>query len=157
LDAVGGPVTDLQPDDLEVIDRAPETDPASQTVSSLRVVDPAVEGGYPHAGFHVAANESCLQQSSIHYQLAYHPGPYGSIPGYHTVLIQSKRGDVDLFYRHGYYIGDASMPEKPPVTSAAGIVEELHDDACSPPLAPISLSLQQFRSPLGVPTRFASV
>lgn len=64
------------------------------------------------------------------------------IPGYHSVLIQSKRGNVDLFYRHGYYIGDASMPEMPPATSAAGIAEELHVDACSHPLAPLSLSLQ---------------
>ena len=139
--ALGGPVTDLQPDDLEVIDRAPDTDPLSQTVSSLRVVDPTVRGGDPQAGFHVAANESCLQQNSIHYELAYRPGPYGSIPGYHTVLIQSKRGDVDLFYRHGYYIGDASVPA-PTVTSSAGIVEELHLDACSHPLAPLTLSLQ---------------
>jgi hypothetical protein len=38
----GGPLTDLEPGDLEVIDRAPDTDPLSQTVSSLRVVDPAV-------------------------------------------------------------------------------------------------------------------
>ena len=64
------------------------------------------------------------------------------IPGYHSVLIQSKRGKVNLFYRHGYYVGDTSMPEKPPVTSAAGLVEELHIDACSHPLAVLSLSLQ---------------
>ena len=61
-------VTDLQSRDFEVFDRAAGADAVAQTVSNLRLFDPATDtpGEPSQSGFRIAANESCLQRNSLH-------------------------------------------------------------------------------------------
>jgi hypothetical protein len=103
----------------------------------------------PGNGFRIAANESCLQRQTIHYELAYHPGPKGLTSGYHQVLIRSTRHGIRLFYRHSYYIGATSPSDSAPQKSPSEIEHELQVDACSHPVAPLSLSLRAYRIATG--------
>ncbi len=138
------PITDLRPDELQVFDRAGRSAAVSQTVSSLRLIDPSGQAGAdaPQAGFHIAANESCLQRNSLHYLLAYHPGEYGLISGFHQVTIRTGRRGARLFYSHRYYIGATAPPDQPKPTQPDQIAHELQHDACSHPLEPLSISLR---------------
>lgn len=145
LDAHDRPVLDLAPGDLQVTalpgagagesrkhhhetaaDKA-ETEP----IASLRVVDPnATEAASAEgeAGFRIAA--SCLERSTVHYRLAFRPGPEGSTSGYHDVVVKTARADVHLHYPHRYYIGVTEAPATPPVTKAGAIDKLLQQAAC---------------------------
>jgi hypothetical protein len=106
VNARNQPIANLKPADLQVME---EDGPSAARVniSSLHVIDPtaANPGPVPDSGFRIAANESCLQRHTIHYELAYNPGPQGLTVGDHHVMIRATRRGVRLFYRHSYYIG----------------------------------------------------
>ncbi len=157
LDAHDRPVLDLAPGDLQVTalpgagagesrkhhhetaaDKA-ETEP----IASLRVVDPnATEAASAEgeAGFRIAA--SCLERSTVHYRLAFRPGPEGSTSGYHDVVVKTARADVHLHYPHRYYIGVTEAPATPPVTKAGAIDKLLQQAACYYPETPPSIALR---------------
>jgi len=155
------PITDLKPADLQVIEddgqsrglsgRIPHDGARPVSISSLRLIDPtaANPGSPPGAGFRIAASESCLQRHTVHYELAYHPGPQGLTSGSHQVLIRASRRGVRLFYRHGYYIGATVPSAGARQKSPAEIDHELQIDACSHPLVPLSISLQAYRISTG--------
>ena len=151
VDSHQRPVTDLELGDFEVFDRAAGSDAVSQAVSSLRLFDPADDhpSEAPEPGFRIAANESCLQRNSLHYELAYHPGANGLISGYHQVLIRTSRRGVRLFYLHRYFVGATTPPEKAPTTRTGEIAKDLQIDACGHPLDPLSISLRAVRIATG--------
>lgn len=158
LDARGRPIPDLAPRDLQVTalpgeavaekrKRRHHHDAAAEAevepIASLRVVDPEgtqTAGGEGEAGFRIAA--SCLERSTLHYQMAFHPGPEGSRSGYHEVRVETTRKDVHLHYPHRYYIGVMEAPATPPLTKASAIDKLLQQAACYYPETPPSIALR---------------
>ena len=125
---------------------APPTPPPPpaeiEPVSSLHLIDPNApqsSGDDTQSGFRITA--SCLERTTLHYQLAFHPGPNGANPGYHQIVIATHRPGVKLIYRHRYYIGQ-STPLPNPITKTAAIEKLLRDDACYYPDTPLSISLR---------------
>lgn len=151
VNARNQPISDLTSADLQVVEGAGNSPDVPVSISSLRLIDPNAvnSGSLPSSGFRIAANESCLQRQTIHYELAYHPGPQGLTSGVHRVLIRNSRHGVRLFYRHSYFIGATAAPENAPHKSQSEIEKELQIDACSHPVAPLSISLQAFRISTG--------
>jgi len=117
--------------------------PQIAPITSLRIVDPnapislAVE---THAGFQITA--SCLERSTLHYQLAFRPGPDGWTAGFHEVSVSTTRPGVRLVYRHRYFVGETVARPKPPVTGSISIEKLLTKDACNYPDTPLSISLR---------------
>jgi PA14 domain len=151
VDSRNQPIVDLTAADLKAVEEISPSHELPVSISSLRLIDPtAVDPGpLPGGGFRIAANESCLQRQTIHYELAYHPGPQGLTSGYHEVLILSSRRGVRLFYRHSYYIGATAPSDSTPQKSSSEIDHELQIDACSHPVAPLSISLRAYRISTG--------
>lgn len=155
VDSHNQPVADMAPADLEVVEKNAHSPKTPASISSLRIIDPTADptadsaGALPRGGFRIAANESCLQRQTIHYELAYHPGPQGLTSGYHQVLIRSTRRGVRLFYRHNYFIGATAPSADAPQESRSQIDKELQVDACSHPIAPLSISLRAARISTG--------
>jgi len=149
------PIVDLTPADFQVIEKNSHSPDAPISISSLRVVDSTSDptavnsDSLPRGGFRIAANENCLQRQTIHYELAYHPGPQGLTSGYHEVLIRSTRRGARLFYRHSYFIGAKAPPGNAASKSPSDIDKELQIDACSHPLTPLSISLRAARISTG--------
>lgn len=151
VDSRNQPVVDLTPADLQVVERISNSPDVPVSISSLRLIDPtaADPGSLPGAGFRIAANESCLQRQTVHYEVAYRPSPQGLTSGYHQVLIRSLRGGLRLFYRHSYYIGATAPSGSTPQRSQSEIGHELQIDACSHPVVPLSISLRAARVSTG--------
>ena len=145
------PVADLTPADLRVIEKIAHSPNVPVSISSLRLIDPTAGSpdSVPGGGFRIAANESCLQRQTIHYEVAYHPGPEGLTGGYHQVFIRSLHHGVRLYYRHSYYIGAIVPAENIPDKSQPEIDHELQIDACSHPVIPLSISLKAYRISTG--------
>jgi len=116
VDAQNRPVLNLAPADLKLFEADPPRKTA-KSIASLRVVDPSsspsTPSALPQTDFLGLVHGSCMLTYIAHYQLAYDPGPDGSIPGIHTVEIQTKRRGVRLFYRHGYFVSPPIAPEDP--------------------------------------------
>ena len=148
------PVLDLKPEDLQVSESFVSLDspnpphsttasPEPETVTSLRVFDPNAfqhSGDDAQRGFQITA--SCLERSTLHYRLAFHPGPDAWQSGYHRVVISTKRSGVRLFYRHQYYVGLKEPPAKPPVVQGEAINKVILQTACYHPEIPASILLQ---------------
>jgi hypothetical protein len=144
-------ITDLSAGELRVKEKLGNSAETSESISSFRLIDPnaASPSDLPQNGFRIAANESCLQRQSIHYQLVYNPGPQALTPGDHTVKIETSRRGVRLFYRHSYFIGATAPDETAISKTKAQMDQELQLDACSHPLAPLSISLRAVRISTG--------
>src|SRR5450631_3142771 len=73
------PVVDLTPADLQVVEKLSHSPHVPVSISSFRLVDPTAvnAGSFPGGGFRIAANESCLERQTIHYEVAYRPGSQG--------------------------------------------------------------------------------
>ncbi|WP_348265168.1 PA14 domain-containing protein [Telmatobacter sp. DSM 110680] len=148
------PVLDLKLADLQVsesfvsLDSPNAPHPATvslepETITSLRVVDPSApqpSSDDSRSGFQIAG--SCLELSTPHYQIAFHPGPDASQSGYHRVVISAKRSGIRLFYRHQYYVGLKEPLVKPPVVQSEAINKLLLQAACYHPQIPASISLR---------------
>jgi len=144
-------VSDLAASELRVKEKLGKSAEISESVSSLKLIDPnaASASDLPQNGFRIAANESCLQRQSIHYQLVYNPGPQAMIPGDHAVNISTTRRGVRLFYRHSYFIGATAPIEAAISKTKTQMDQELQLDACSHPLTPLSISLRAVRISTG--------
>lgn len=152
------PVLDLTPADLQVsqvsvpldIDstdkhhRSTDTAPVErETITSLHIVDPnAPQPSADDVGSGFQITTSCLERSTQHYRLAFRPGPDGWRSGYHTVVINTTRHGVKLFYRHQYYVGLTEPPAKPLVTQSETVDKLLLQAACYYPEMPPSISLR---------------
>ncbi len=83
VDSHDRPIADLTASDLQIVERIGHSHAhdADVSVSSFRLIDPTADltsansGSLSPGGFRIAANESCLQRQTVHYELAYHPGP----------------------------------------------------------------------------------
>jgi hypothetical protein len=94
----------------------------SDTITGLHLVDPngrQLSDDDARGGIQITAN--CLERSTRHYRLAFRPGPDGWNSGNHTVVIETKRPGVKLFYRHQYYVGLTELPASPPVSESEAI------------------------------------
>ncbi|HTW49760.1 MAG TPA: PA14 domain-containing protein [Acidobacteriaceae bacterium] len=159
LDAHGGPVADLTGAELQVSyssgdspDRKHPYRPAPEIapITSLHIVDPSSPwslSGDTRAGFQITA--SCLERSTLHYQLAFRPGAEGWTSGYHPVTVTTTRHNIHLFYRRRYFVGETVAPPKPPVTGSDSIEKLLTKDACYYPDTPLSISLRARRLDTG--------
>jgi hypothetical protein len=150
----GGPVADLTGAELQVSYsagdaparkhlREPAAGPEIATIASLRVIDPSATPSPEsdtRSGFRITA--SCLERSTLHYQLAFRPGPDGWTSGFHQVSVATTRHNVRLFYRRRYFVGVTEAPPKPPVIAADSIEKLLTQDACYYPDTPLSISLR---------------
>ncbi len=148
------PVLDLKPEDLQVsesfvsLDSTTSPHPSTtslepETVTSLRVVDPNSPQPSPddsQSGFQITG--SCLDRSTLHYRLAFHPGPDAWQSGYHRVVISTRRSGIRLFYRHQYYVGLKEPPAKLSVVQSETINKLLLQAACYHPQIPASILLQ---------------
>ena len=162
LDRHNQAVLDLKLDELQVsesIEREPEKkkkhkklwrESAAPTlagsagpITSLSVFDPnnptASQHEFP-TGFRILA--SCLERSSVHYLLAFHPGPSGWTRGNHHIAITTTRRDTKLLYRHQYYVGLVAGASDSPSLKRAEVDQVLQQSACYYPVTPLSVSLQ---------------
>jgi hypothetical protein len=161
VDGHGRPVVDLKPADLQVFDQIPEltqqrkrhhvSSPQSSPdqIASFTIVNPATKQAPPaeslEAGFRLGT--SCLDRATLHYQLAYHPGPQGFAPGYHDVLITTTRRGAHLFYSHRYYVGATApdpknLPDKLSAPRLAQLADQLRQAACYRSTVPSSIALR---------------
>ena len=154
LNGHGGAVPDLTDTELQVSysgggDQArkhrhgPDTQPQLAPITSLRIVDPDAPlspASDTHAGFQITS--SCLERSTLHYQLTFRPGPDGWTGGFHQVSVTTTRHGARLFYRRRYFVGETVAPPKPPVTGSRSIEKLLMKDACNYPDTPLSISLR---------------
>jgi hypothetical protein len=127
VDAQNHPVLNLVPADLKVFDEADRSRKTPKAISSFRMVDPSSTSApldLPQTDFLGLDHGSCMLTYTVHYQLAYDPGPEGAVPGIHTVQIQSNRRGLKLFYRHGYLMN-------PPIDAE----DPLHKSPIPPPVA----------------------
>jgi hypothetical protein len=151
-------VTDLKPAELQIFDqipdldspgkghKAPPTELSSDPISSSHIIDPSASLTPVTDRPTLRISTSCLDRATLHYQLAYHPGPQGLTPGYHDVRVTSTRRGVHLYYRHRYYIGATTpdpqnLPEKLSGPRIAQLAEQLRQAACYHPPVPSSIAL----------------
>lgn len=158
LDRHNQPVLDLKPDELQVSERAElekvdsrkkkrKNDPIPRLsvtpITSLSMFDPNNPTSTQHearTGFRLLA--SCLVRSTVHYLLAFHPGPDAWTSGFHHIDISTTRPDTKLFYRHQYYVGLApGAPDRPSVERGQ-VNRILQQSACYYPVTPLSITLQ---------------
>jgi len=159
LDRHNQAVLDLKPDELQVseaIEQEPEKKkkhkkraldeiaPASiAPITSLSVFDPNNPSAAQHelpTAFRILA--SCLERSSVHYLLAFHPGPSGWTSGNHHIAITTTRTNTKLVYRHQYYVGLVAGASDNPQVKRKEIDQVLQQSACYYPVTPLSISLQ---------------
>ena len=127
VDAQNRSVLNLVPADLEVFDEANGSPKKPKVISSLRLVDPSSTSAspeLPQSDFLGVPLGSCRLGYTVHYQLAYSPGPDGSVPGIHTVQIQARRRGVRLSYRHGYFINPPEGEGRPAIVAVRVPSEE---------------------------------
>lgn len=158
LDSQGRPLLNLQPADLKVseVSLPPDSEPPDrhhkflarspaefETVTSLSPIEPnevKSSGRDADGGLQIA--ESCMDQTTAHYQLAFHAGPDASSTGYHQIQIAMTRPGVRLFYRRQYYVG-LTAPPATPLTKDRGSIEQiLTHAACFYPETPLSIALR---------------
>ena len=156
LDRHNQPVLDLKPDELQVSEAAePETKkkrkkreqqstaPADiDPITSLSIVDPnkaPSSADEARTGFRIMA--SCLERSTTHYLLAFHPGPDGWNSGHHRIAVATTRSGIKLSYRHEYYVGLAT-PANRPILEKEKVDQLLQQSACYYPVIPLSIMLQ---------------
>ena len=156
IDRHNQPVLDLKPDELQVSSVA-EADskknrkghaqdpvpPASVVpITHLSIFDPNNSSASSHhapSGFRILA--SCLERSTTHYLLAFHPGPDAWTSGFHRIAITTARSGTKLFYRHQYYVG-LSAPSPANSTPKPGRIDQiLQQSACYYPVDPLSIAL----------------
>jgi hypothetical protein len=161
LNEHSGPVHDLTVTELQVFysgdgvqarrhHQGPVTQPQIAPITSLRIVDPDAPrspAADTHAGFQITS--SCLERSTLHYQLTFRPGPDGWTSGFHRVSAATTRSGVRLFYRRNYFVGETVAPPKPPVTGSHSIEKLLMNDSCYYPDTPLSISLRARRIDAG--------
>jgi len=157
LDRHNQPVLDLKPDELQVSESAESegkkkgkkrahpstTSAALEPITSLSIVDPnraPSSADEAQTGFRIMA--SCLERSTHHYLLAFHPGPEGWNSGYHRIAVATNRAGIKLFYRHEYYVGLASPPSDAPILKEEKIDQVLQQSACYYPVTPLSIMLR---------------
>lgn len=154
LQATDQPVLDLKPDDLQVSESFASVDSPNhplhgasaeiETITSLHVIDPnALQPSADdpqQSGFQIAT--SCLERSTLHYRLAFHPGADASRSGYHWITIATRRHGIRLFYRHQYYIGLSEPRTTSPGVPGEDIKMALLQAACYHSKTPPSISLQ---------------
>jgi hypothetical protein len=147
------PVVDLKPEDLKVSetfvslespDQSPQNAPLQEPeiISNLRIIDPNPRSDSEEDSQDALKIQiNCLDRSSLHYRLAFHPGPQASQSGYHRVSISTSRPGVKLLYRHRYYVG-RSEPAIPSVHRTEDINQMLLQAACYHPETPPSIFLR---------------
>ena len=157
LDHHNQPILDLKPVELEVSDStAPETkkkrkkqayrstSPAStDPITSLSIVDPnrsPAAADDARTGFRILA--SCMERSTVHYLLAFHPGPDGWTSGFHRIAITTYRRGIKLFYRHQYYVGLAAPVPFQPALKKEKVDQILQQSACYYPVDPLSIVIR---------------
>ena len=157
LDHLNQPVLDLKPDQLQVSESAESegkkkgkrwvhrasTSAALEPITSLSIVDPnraSPSADQARTGFRIMA--SCLERSTIHYLLAFHPGPDGWTSGHHRIAVATNRAGTKLFYRHEYYVGLATPVPDQPILDAKKVDQLLRQSACYYPVTPLSIMLR---------------
>lgn len=157
LDRHDRPVLDLKPDEIQVSELAElgkkekskrwahrsiataVVDP----ITSLSIIDPNIASSSApelRSGFRITA--SCLERSTSHYLLAFHPGPDGWSSGHHRIAIATNRPGIRLFYRHEYYVGLATPAPDHPILDREKVDQLLRQSACYYPVTPLSIMLQ---------------
>jgi hypothetical protein len=156
LDRRNQPVLDLKPQELQVSASADSEMNekkkrrmrhaialgAIAPIGSFSIVDPAKSPTLhePDTGIRIAM--SCLERSTIHYLLAFHPGPDGWTSGHHRIVITTSRPRIKLVYRHEYYVGLVAPPTDAPVLKKEAVDQLLRQSACYYPVTPLSFTLQ---------------
>ncbi len=134
------PITNLAANEFEVYEIPKHGGKISRRILFLRTIDPErkTQEEDSASGFHVSSGAVCALDSTVHYQIAI---PASSEPGYHTVVVKTRRPHVSLTFRRQYYVGhtrENATPEglKKLVTPAA-----LQEAACYHPLTPPTLAI----------------
>lgn len=142
LDEHGGPVSDLTSTELQISYFGAKRNRGIAPITSLHVIDPnaplSSDAG-KLVGFQITA--SCLERTTLHYQLAFRPRPDGWISGFHQISLTTTRRGVRLVYHHRYYVGETELPPRPPATGPDSVRKLLMKDACYYPDSPLSISL----------------
>ena len=157
LNSHNQPVLDLKPDELQVSEAA-EPEPKKKRekhshdliapvsvdpITSLSIFNPSGPTSSQddkRTGFRILA--SCLERSTVHYLLAFHPAPSGWTSGYHYIAITTNRPDTKLFYRHHYYVGLAAPAPDSLALKGEKVDQLLQRSACYYPVTPLSIRLQ---------------
>ena len=156
LDHRNQPILDLKPQELEVSASAgleisekkkrrmrhAIAVGAIAPIGSFSIVDPAKSASVHESDTGIRIAMSCLERSTIHYLLAFHPGPDGWTSGHHRIAITTSRPRVKLIYRHDYYVGLVAPPPDAPVLKKEAVDQILRQSACYYPVTPLSFNLQ---------------
>jgi hypothetical protein len=157
LDHRNQSVLNLKPGELQV-SVSPETDATQKrkkqkrhslatattaAITHLSIVDPnnpLSSPEDPRSGFRLLA--SCLERSTVHYLVAFHPGPDSWTSGHHRIVITTDHPGIKLFYRHGYYVGLSAPDPGTQDLKKEKVDELLRQSACYYPVTPLSITLQ---------------
>ena len=157
LDRHDRPVLNLKPDEIQVSELAESekkqkskrwahrsiASAVVEPITSLSIVDPNIaptSAQESRSGFRIMA--SCLERSTPHYLLAFHPGPDGWNSGHHRIAIAANRPGIRLFYRHEYYVGLATPAPERFILDREKVDKLLRQSACYYPVIPLSIMLQ---------------
>lgn len=156
IDRRNQPVLDLKPAELRVSSvaepdamkkrkgHAPEPVPLASIVpiTHLSIFDPNNPSASSHDspnGFRILA--SCLERSTTHYLLAFHPGPDAWTSGFHRIAITTTRPGTKLSYRHQYYVGLSAPLPSNSAPKPNKVDQILQQSSCYYPVDPLSITL----------------
>jgi hypothetical protein len=132
-----------QPDERNKKRRKASPAPASlESITSLSIFDPnnsSTATKDAPTGFRILS--SCLDRSTVHYLLAFHPGSEGLTSGFHRIVVSTSRRNIKLFYRHKYYVGLAAPASEQSVLNKVKVDQILQQSACYYPVNPLSIAL----------------
>jgi hypothetical protein len=139
-DRRGLPIADLAASEFQVFETPQRGVKINRRILFLRTIDPERKTTEEDAtgGFRVSSGAVCALNSTVHYQIAI---PASSQPGYHTVLVQTTRPQVNLTFRRRYYVGLTRDNATPKDLKNLVTPEALKEAACYHPLTPPTLAL----------------
>jgi len=135
------PVNDLKQDEFQVFDAGKHAGKGPLRILAFRPIDPHADAsrtGSSDNGFRISTGAICALNATTHYELAIQAAPE---PGYHQVVIKTTRPQVNLSFRHRYYVGPTPDQVRPQDRKAATEDITLAEAACWHTSVPPTLAL----------------
>ena len=148
------PVSDLAENEFQVFDVGKHADKDPKHILSVRLVDPHSDASHAaghESGFSIRSGATCALSATPHYQLAIPASPE---PGFHQILIKSTRPQVNLSFRHHYYVGAPPSGSSQKESKASTESIALGDAACFHSIIPPTLAVTARAFLTGNTTRY---
>lgn len=134
------PINDLTIADFEIYELPERSARIPRRILSLHTVDPQHPTPDEEStnGFSIHSGAICALNATVHYRITIPASPQ---PGYHTILIKTKRSHSSLTYRKRYYVGHTPDDITPKDLQKLITPDALHEAACYHPLTPPTLAM----------------